>query len=166
MENNVVLGVEESISTESVGMELTQNVAIVEKATVRVMGTVRLERNSAKVQNVRVSEGITYMEALKRVEKNAKTSTRKADKVEKSSTVHEHVSSQRISENTMLTDKISFTAFIAEVVNCSAQSCTERIRLILSAGRKYLDAEGVTVEHVNEKLKVQIVNTQAACGGS
>lgn len=75
-----MLGVEESMSTEGVGMELTQNVAIVEKTTV---GAERLRKDVARVQNIRVSEGITYMEALKHVLKNTKTSTRKADQVEK-----------------------------------------------------------------------------------
>lgn len=98
-----------------------------------------------------------------------KTSTGNADQEEKSSTVDEQqVSSQRVNDKTMLTDKMSFIAFMAEVINCSAQteSRTERIRIILRAAGKYLDVEEVTVEQIHEKLKVQISNTQTACGGS
>lgn len=131
-------------------------------------GGCKVRKDAVKAQNISVSEGVSYVEALKRVQKNQKTSAGNAELVEKSSTVDEQVNSRRVKDNTMLIDKMSFIAFMAEVVNCSAQteSRTERIRIILRAAGKYLDVEGVTVEQVNEKLKVQISNTQTACGGS
>jgi len=63
---------------------------------------------------------------------------------------------------------VSFVAFMVEVVNCSAQteSRTERIKIIVRAAEKYLEIEGISVEMVNEKLKVQGGYTQTTCGGS
>jgi len=40
------------------------------------------------------------------------------------------------------------------------------LRIIIKAAEKYLDIEGISVEMINEKLKVQLTNTQAGCGGS
>lgn len=70
-------------------------------------------------------------------------------------------------------DKVAFVAFIAEVVNCSAQteSRTERIKIIIRAAEKYLDLGNVTVDMINERLKIptlnsQTVDSQTTCGGS
>lgn len=75
---------------------------------------------------------------------------------------------ETISTDIINIDKLVFTTFMAEVINCSAQtkSRTERIRIIIRAAEKYLQAEGLTVEQVNEKLKMQITNSQDLCGGS
>lgn len=64
--------------------------------------------------------------------------------------------------------KVEFISFMAEVVSCSAQtdSRAERIKNIIKAAEKYLNVEGVTIEQINEKLKVQTLLTQAQCGGS
>ncbi len=57
---------------------------------------------------------------------------------------------------------------MAEVVNCSAQteSRTERIRIIIKAAEKYLEIEGISVDMINEKLKMQTTYTQLGCGGT
>lgn len=57
---------------------------------------------------------------------------------------------------------------MAEVINCSAQtvSRTEKIKIILRAAGKYLNAEEITVEQINEKLRAQTTNSQTVCGGS
>jgi hypothetical protein len=64
-------------------------------------------------------------------------------------------------------DKMAFLTFIVEVVNCSAQteSRTERTRIILRAAEKYLNIVGITVERINEKLKLHVTNSQTVCGG-
>lgn len=63
-------------------------------------------------------------------------------------------------------DKVSFVTFIAEVVNCSAQteSRTERIKIIIRAAGKYLELEDVTVEIINDRLKMQPVNSKTVNG--
>lgn len=73
-----------------------------------------------------------------------------------------------INEKLVVVDKIAFVSFLAEVVNCSVQpeSRTERIKIIITAAEKYLDVEGVTVEQINDKLKMQMASSQAPCGGS
>ncbi len=67
----------------------------------------------------------------------------------------------------MSVDKVWFVTFIAEVVNCSAQteSRTERIKIIIRAAEKYLELEDVTVDLINDRLKMQTVNSQT-CGGT
>lgn len=95
-----------------------------------------------KVQNVRAAEGISYTEALKNVKQTPKAIESK--------------------ENEVSFDKVSFVTFIAEVVNCSPQteSRTERIKIIIRAAGKYLELEDVTVEIINDRLKMQPVNSQ------
>jgi len=68
----------------------------------------------------------------------------------------------------MIKDHVAFVNFIAEVVNCSAQTekRTERIRIIIKASEKYLEIEDISVEMINEKLKMQTTNTQTGGGGS
>lgn len=58
-------------------------------------------------------------------------------------------------ESEMIVNKVSFVAFIAEVVNCSAQteSRTERIKIVIRAAEKYLELEDVTVDIINERCK-------------
>ncbi len=50
---------------------------------------------------------------------------------------------------------------------CSAQteSRTERIKIIIRAAEKYLELEDVTVDLINDRLKMQTVNSQT-CGGT
>lgn len=71
-------------------------------------------------------------------------------------------------ENYEIKNKVACVTFIAEVVNCSAQteSRTERIKIIIKAAKNYLEFEGISVEMISEKLKMPLTNTQAGCGGS
>lgn len=110
-----------------------------------------------------MEDWLTYAEALKKVEQETKT--KEIEKVEP------HRMNKGIEEtekDSLETDKVSFVAFIVEVVNCSAQteSRTERIKIIVRAAEKYLEIEGISLEMINEKLKVQVGNTQTTCGGS
>lgn len=61
-----------------------------------------------------------------------------------------------------------FVAFLAEVVNCSAQthSRTERIKIIIKAARKYLNLGELTVDAINETLLAGTQETQSSCGES
>lgn len=71
-------------------------------------------------------------------------------------------------ESIRVYDKVTFVTFMAEVVNFSAQteSQTERIKIIIKAAEKYLEIEGISMEMINDKLKMQASNTQTGCGGS
>lgn len=57
---------------------------------------------------------------------------------------------------------MALVTFIAEVVNCSAQtdSRTERIKIIIRAADKYLKIGGITIEQINEKRSMRVTNTQ------
>lgn len=124
-------------------------------------GGCQARKKVLRIQNVRVENGSTYAEALKKVEQEAK-------EIKKVAPLEMNKSIVETEKDPMGIDKMSFVAFIAEVVNCSAQteSRTERIKIIVRAAEKYLEIEGINVEMINEKLKVQVGNTQTACSSS
>ena len=51
--------------------------------------------------------------------------------------------------------RIGFVLFIAEIINCSAQttSRTERIKIIVKTAEKYLDVKGLQWENITETLE-------------
>lgn len=123
-----------------------------------------MRKNAAQVQNVRIKEGLSYSEAVKKVGKTLESGNKgKGIPQQKMETVQE-----KNKENFGIKNNEAFVTFIAEVVNCSArtESRTERIRRIIKAAEKYLEIEGISVEMISEKLKMQLTNTQAGCGGS
>lgn len=70
-------------------------------------------------------------------------------------------------EDSLVIGKMEFVSFMAEVVNCSAQteSRTERIKIIIRAAERYLYVTGVTLEKINDMLKTQS-STQTVCGNT
>ncbi len=126
-----------------------------------------VRKNAVKVQNVRVAEGISYAEALKKVKQTPKVLETRTTEPQQKTKLKE-----QSKENKVSVDKVSFVTFIAEVVNCSAQteSRTERIKIIIRAAEKYLELEDVTVDMINDRLKMQTVNSQTVnsqtCGGT
>lgn len=125
-------------------------------------GGCQARQQAVKVQNVRADKGLSYAEALKRVEQETKTK----EKVELAPQVRNKCQIEK-EKNVLEVEKVSFIAFIAEVINCSAQtdSRTERIKIIAKVAEKYLEIEGISVEMINERLKIQVGNTQTTCGG-
>lgn len=128
-------------------------------------GGCQVRKSAAMVQNVKVVEGITYAEAIKRV-KDTEKAVEKIAVLPKIREENTKVGKQK--ECVLIEDRLAFLTFIAEVVNCSAQteSRTERIKIIIRAADKYLSIDGVTVEQVNEKLNVRTNNTQTEHGGA
>lgn len=131
-------------------------------------GGCQVRKNAVKVQNVKMTEGITYAEALKKVSQTPKTNETRNEEINS-----KQQRKERRDEKVVVDDKVAFVAFIAEVVNCSAQteSRTERIKIIIRAAEKYLDLGNVTVDMINERLKIPTLNSQAensqtTCGGS
>lgn len=72
-----------------------------------------------KAQNIKITEGITYAEAIKRV-KNSKIS----DLNEKPHSMASQTGNNQcnVSKESLIIDKVKFLRFMAEVVNCSAQT--------------------------------------------
>lgn len=58
----------------------------------------------------------------------------------------------KVNETTLIVGKKIFIAFMAEVINCTAQtdSRTARIKIILKAAEKYLGEEGLTTDSIND----------------
>lgn len=112
-------------------------------------------KHAVKVQNVRINEGMTYAEAIQKVKQVEQTQG-----VNKNHEWTRNVLVQRkVNEDKLEVGKMEFVSFMAEVINCSAQteSRTERIKIIIRAAEKYLNVDGVTVEKINDKLKIQTV---------
>lgn len=65
-------------------------------------------------------------------------------------------------------DSVVFVAFLAEVINCSAQtqSRTERIKIIIKAAQKYLNLGELPVDAINETLIAETQEIQSSCGES
>lgn len=125
-----------------------------------------MHRNAVKIQNARMQEGISYAEAIKKVKQ---TEVGQGN----GTTVLMSKNSRPLLQNKsndgfLKVGKVEFMTFLAEVINCAAQteSRTERIKIIIKAAEKHLQIEGITLEQVNEKLKGQIVDTQASYGGT
>lgn len=129
-------------------------------------GGCEVHRNAVKIQNVRMQEGISYAEAVKKVKQ---TEVGQGNGTSVLMNKNSRPSSQhKLNEDFLKIGKVEFMTFLAEVINCAAQteSRTERIKIIIKAAEKHLQIEGVTLEQVNEKLKGQIADTQASHGGS
>lgn len=98
---------------------------------------------------------MTYAEAIQKVKQVEQTQG-----VNKNHEWTRNVLVQRkVNEDKLEVGKMEFVSFMAEVINCSAQteSRTERIKIIIRAAEKYLNVDGVTVEKINDKLKIQTV---------
>ena len=55
-------------------------------------------------------------------------------------------------------ENVKFVAFLAEVINCSAQtsSKTERIKIIIRAAQKYIGMGEITIESINDILLAEV----------
>lgn len=126
-------------------------------------GGCKVRKRAVKVQNIKINEGITYAEAVKRM-KNSETS----DLNEKPDSMASHKGNNQsnVSKESLIIDKVKFVTFMAEVVNCSAQtkSRTERIKIIIRAAEKYLDVREITVEKIQDTLVGDLQGTQKSNG--
>lgn len=71
------------------------------------------------------------------------------------------------SDDTMIVSKKSFVLFMAEVINCSAQTerRTEKIQIIVRAAERFLDIKGLTWEMVRDGLTLEIQPSQESWDG-
>jgi len=112
-------------------------------------GGCEVYKRMQEVQKVKVNQEITYAEAARRVPKipqNVVNYRKDNDGC---------VKCDRIQEETLIVSKVGFVLFMAEIINCTAQttSRTERIKIIVKTAEKYLDVKGLQWEKIRETLE-------------
>lgn len=114
-----------------------------------------------EVQRLKVTQGLSYAEATKKVEKTV-TAPNFMVKEKKQETI-KCTKCDKIKEETLIVSKSNFILFIAEVINCSAQttSRTERIKIIAKSAEKFLDAKDLMWESVRDTLNEETQQSQA-----
>ncbi len=85
------------------------------------------EETCCSSSNVRIQEGLTYSEALKKVGKNLESGEKSKEIIQQMT----EMAKEKTKEKFGIKNNVAFVTFMAEVVNCSAQteSRTERIRI-------------------------------------
>ena len=114
-------------------------------------------KREERVRRVRVESGITYAEAVKRVEGGSNESG--AGKNTEENTKRE--------DQTICMDKRQFLAFIAMVVNCAVEmkGKSERIMMVLDAARRFLKIEDISGGDIDRILRDGFAPTQAGVPG-
>lgn len=117
-------------------------VAIVAGPIVQGSVAARSGKRLKKLKFVKVTEGLTYVEAIMRVRREDQQKEQKDSDKTMIKPCDNHC---RMNDKTMVVEKI-IHAFMAEVINCSAQtdSRSERIRIIIRAAGN-LKIEGIAV---------------------
>jgi len=125
-------------------------------------GGCKVHKHAVEIQNVRITEGVTYAEAAKKVKRNEQ---RQGEVVSKEGNEIDMVQ-VKTNEDKLVIGKMEFVSFMVEVINCSAQteSRTERMKIIIRAAEKYLNVAGVTSEKINETLMAK--SSSQTSGGS
>lgn len=69
-------------------------------------------------------------------------------------------------KETLIVSKNNFVLFMAEIVNCSAQtsSRTERIKIIVRSAEKFLDVKELLWESVRDTLNEEVQQSQGWVG--
>lgn len=130
-------------------------------------------KRAAEVQKVKVEEKLTYAEAIKKVsiKRNLEHQLPMRKVLEQRPNLNEYKGRSDCDTANKINvgvDKVKFVTFLAEIINCSAQtqSRTERIKIIIRAAEKYLDVGELSVELINETLNAGIQDTQSSCAGT
>ena len=112
-------------------------------------------RREESVNKIRVGKGISYAEAVKRMEGGN-------ERVEE-----RHEERTKRAEQAIFMDRKQFLAFIAMVVNCAMEikGKTERIKMILDAARRFLKIEDISGEDLDNLLREGFAPTQDAGSG-
>lgn len=124
-----------------------------------------VSKKAAEVQRIRVSQGMSYAEAAKVVSGNIQV-TKQNDTKNKG--VGNCKRCDKLKEETLLVNKNDFVLFMADIINCSAQtkSRNERIKIIVKSAEKYLDVKGMSCEDVRDILNEDAQPSQAWTGSS
>lgn len=111
-------------------------------------------KRAAEVQKIKVTTGVTYAEAARKVPVVPK-------KVSVTPLVSKSnppcLSCRKINDDTLIIEKEAFLLFVADVINCSVQAKgnTERIRIIVKAAERYLGISNVGHEIIIEGLRAR-----------
>ncbi len=124
-----------------------------------------VSKRQAEVQRVKVVQGISYAEAAKTVSgigtmaKQTEIKNKNIDKCQKC---------DKLKEETLIVSKNDFVLFMAEIINCSAQtkSRNERIKIIVKSAEKYLDVKGLLWETIRDILNEETQSSQTWAGSS
>ena len=79
-----------------------------------------MSKTTEEVQRARVAQGIGYAEAVKKVSSNITEATRQIGN--KITVVGKYKSCDKLKEETLIVNKNDFVLFMAEIINCSAQT--------------------------------------------
>lgn len=129
-----------------------------------------MRKRAVEVQQVRVKQGLIYAEALNEVSKGVPLEGSDARSVRTVSDVPRAVLSHQmhcpVTQDTLVVDKVKFVMFMADVVNCTAQtsSRTEIIKIIVRFAEKLLDIKGVTWEVISSGLAGRPIPSQSNDG--
>ena len=106
---------------------------------------------------VRETKGVTYAEAVKRMERNEERAIKP--------TLQEEKTNQ--DEQNICMDKRKFLAFIAMVINCAfqMQGRSERIKMVLDAANRFLDIDNISGEDIDCTLREGFAPTQTLGSG-
>ncbi len=127
-----------------------------------------MSKKAAEVQRVKISQGISYAEAVRKIKTTAPTEVPKPVGAEDRNRTCGGCAKLGIKEDTLIVSKNDFVLFMVDVINCSAQATrkTEKIKIIVRAAEKFLGLEGLRWETVEEKLAGEISKSQTWVGGS
>ena len=108
------------------------------------------------IDRVRGEKGISYADAVKRMDLKGEENEGARGKRE-----------SKREEHTICMDKGQFLAFIAMVINCAVEmkGKTERIRMVLDAARRFLKIEDISGEDLDKLLREGFTPAQAAGPG-
>ena len=130
-------------------------------------GGCEASKKAQEVQKVKVVQGISYAEAVKKVSEEAQIVAQKRQETRNERPVQQQAVAQmrqearkceacdKVKEETMIVNKNDFVMFMAEVINLAiqARSRTERIKIVVQTAVKYLDVKGLQWETVQTTLE-------------
>lgn len=128
-------------------------------------GGCEVRKRAVEIQKERDGNKLSYAEAVKKVDSRKKKESEEKE-LWKDLTRNEEKESKK-SDDTMIVSKKSFVLFMAEVINCSAQTerRTEKIQIIVRAADRFLDIKGLTWEMVRDGLTLEIQPSQESWDG-
>ena len=117
-----------------------------------------VSKRMQEVQRLRVTEGISYAQAARKVPSPRGVRTVSPGQVtrnERQTKEAECKKCEKIKDDTLIVSKSDFVLFMAEVINCSAQTerRTKKIQIIVDAAEKYLGVVGLQWEAVRDGLQ-------------
>lgn len=130
-------------------------------------GGCEVRKRVIEVQNERAKRNITYAEAVKVVDTRNKEKEREREVQKERRSEETSEMEGRITEETMIVSKVNFLLFIAEVINCTAQTekKTAKIQIIVKAAERFLGVKDITWVMVRDGLINETQSSQEAWFG-